>query len=337
MTSINPTTTYHTTAYFCELTKATYDIEAHYFDLVMQDHEGWSKLADLWSELSSEYGTYIFHDVISFVKYGYDIQEYSVAHQSLIMAVCLEICSDSPGGYAWRRHPFFKRALEEAEPEDDHVYNCRLFSGKRCRVSSQHCYYLEQRMMLRYWISEDICHNECGAASRYIVAYEKFVACLCPKASSWAADHWVDVDHIYNAIQREYGHGYRPSPREYDILINIYRMETSAYTLTGDREHDYLRCVFNLEHFPMQWAQAIWPTDTEKNIIKMYYKAKDFVDHDRAFEDIIRPCYVYDVDDLVFTHSWVYSIVTNWIETGALHTRYACDYKKAMFEISLDI
>ena len=113
-------------------------------------------------------------------------------------------------------------------------------------------------------------------------------------------------------------------------------MEASTYSITRDREHDYLRCVFNLKHFSLPWAHVIWPTDTEKTIIKMYHLAKNFVDNDCAYEDITRPCYIHDVDH-VFTHSWIYSVVQRWIDSGELHTRYESAYKKAMFEISLSI
>ena len=191
--------------------------------------------------------------------------------------------------------------------------------------------------MLRYWQAEGICQEECDAASRYITAYEEFIVTLCPETANWAPEYWVDIAHICDALQYEYGNNYRFTPRDYDVIISIFRMETSTYTLTSDREHDYLRCVFNLEHFSMPWAQAIWPNNTEKNIIKMYYLAKDFVDNDCAFEDILSPCYVYEVDEDVFTHSWIYTVVQKWMETGDLHTRYENDYKKAMFEISLSI
>lgn len=340
MKTINSTT--HTTNIlslqdFCEATKKVYDIEIINIDAILTAPDGWTKLADFWEECSEDYGTYPFHKAVSYIKYAYDFDFCSPFDKAFLMAVCRELCSDGPAGHAWRNHAFFKRALEEAEPEDDHAYHLRVFSSQDCRVSYQHCHYLEQRMMLRYCTSQGINMNAYDSASIFIAEYEKFITNLYPKASSWTSDYWIDIDHILHALQDICKYTYRIDPREYDALLSVFRMEASTYTLTGDRDHDYLRCVFNIKRFSMQWAHIIWPNDTKKNIIKFYFLAKDFVDNDCAFEDITRPCYVYDVDDHVFTHSWIYSVVQKWIDSGELYTRYENDYKKALFEISLNI
>lgn len=322
---------------FCEAIEKVYDIEITNIDSILNTPDGWTKLVDLWEEQESDGDITPLYQAASYIKYAYDFEFCSDLEKTLMLAVCRELCSDGPAGHAWRTHPFFTRVLKEAEPEDDSEYLNRIHYGEGSHVSSQHCYYLEQRLMLRYLQDKGICNKEYKNASSYIAAYEAFIARLYPEASKWPSDYWVDVDNIYDALHHEYQIDYRTNPREYDVLLCVFRMETSAFTLTEDREHDYLRCVFNLEHFSLPWARAIWPTDTEKTIIKMYYLAKDFVDQDCAFEDILRPCHVYDVDDHVFTHSWIYSIVQNWIATGELHTRYENDHKKAMFEISLNI
>lgn len=322
---------------FCNATEKVYDIKIPNIDILVSDPDGWTKLADLWEEYSEDCGTYPFHKAVSYIRYAYDFDFYSPLDKVFLIAICRELCGDGPAGHAWRKHVFFKRALEEAEPEEDHIYNLRLFSNEGCRISCQHCHYLEQRMMLRYYISQSVNSSVYDSASSFIASYEEFITKLYPTASSWASDYWIDINHILDALQNTCECNYRIDPREYDILMSVFRMETSTYTLTGDREHDYLRCVFNIEHFSMQWAQMIWPADTKKNIIKMYYLGKGFVDNDCAYEDIIRPCYVCDVGDHVFSHSWIYSIVQKWIDSGELHTRYESDYKKAMFEISLNI
>lgn len=321
---------------FCKATEKVYDIEIPNIDILVSNPDGWTKLADLWEEYSEDYGTYPFHKAVSYIRYAYDFDFYSSLDKAFLMAVCRELCSDGAAGRAWRKHVFFKTALAEAEPEKN-SWGSSMNPEENLRVSCQHCYYLEQRMMYRYWYAEGICESERDTASRYIVAYEEFVTTLCPETANWTPDYWVDVAHIYDALQYQYRGNYRFTPRDYEILISIFRMETSSYSITSDKEHDYLRCVINLEHFSMPWAQALWPTNTEKNIIKMYYLAKGFVDNDCAFEDILCPCYVYDVDNHVFTHSWIYSVVQKWIDSGELHTRYENDYKKAMFEISLNI
>lgn len=340
MKTINSTT--HTTDIlslqdFCEAIKKVYDIETADIDAILNAPDGWTKLVDLWEEYHSDGDITPLYKAVSYINYAYDFDFYCDLDKPLLLAVCRELCSDSPAGHAWRAHPFFARVLKEAEPEDDSDYCDRIFKGEGSRVSPQHCYYLKQRMMLRYCQAEGVCKEECDAASCYITAYEEFIVNLCPEAASWTPDYWVDVAHICDALQYEYGSTYRFTLRDYDILISLFRIETSTYTLTGDREHDYLRCAFNLKHLPLSWAQAIWPDNAEKNIIKSYYIGKDFVDNDCAFEDILWPCHIYDVDDHVFSHSWIYSVVQNWIDTGELHTGYEKDYKKAMFEINLGI
>lgn len=322
---------------FCEAIKTVYDIETTDIDPILNAPDGWTKLVDLWEEYDSYGDITPLYQAVSYIKYARVFEFCSDLDKALFLAVCRELCSDSPAGYAWRTHPFFTHALNEADAEDDSEYCDRIFNGEDICVSSQHCYYLEQRLTLRYLQDKGIHNQAYENAFSYIAAYEAFIANLYPEASKWPSDYWIDVDHIYEALHNEYQTDYRANPREYDILLCVFRMETSAFTLTDDREHDYLRCVFNLERFSMPLAHALWPTDTEKTIIKMYYLAKDFVDQDCAFEDILRPCYVYDVDDHVFTHSWIYSVVQGWLETGDLHTRYESDYKKAMFEISLNI
>lgn len=322
---------------FCEAFAKVYDIETTDFDAILNAPNGWAKLVDLWEEYGSYGDITPLHKAVSYIVHAYDFEFCSDLHKTLLLAICRELCSDSPAGYAWRIHPFFARVLEEAEPEDDSEYCKRCFNGKGIRVSSQHCYYLEQRMVFHYLKDKGILNKEYENASCYIAAYEAFITKLYPKASEWSPNYWIDANNIYEALHREHQIDYRTNPREYDVLICVFRMETSAFTLTGDREHDYLRCVFNLKHFSLPWAHAIWPTDAEKTIIKMYHLAKDFVDQDCAFEDILRPCRVYDVDEHVFTHSWIYSVVQEWMATGELHTRYKNDYKKALFEISLNI
>lgn len=322
---------------FCKASKKIYGVKMSKINTLMGDPDGWSKLADLWEEHSKGLNESPFHKAVSYIKYAYDLKSCSPLDKALSIAVCRELCSDGPAGYAWRNHPLFKRALDEAEPEDDHVYHLRLFSGSAGRVSYQHCHYLEQRMMQRYCAAQGVNNSTYDSASSFIAGYEEFISNLCPAASCWESDHWIDLDHILDALQSTCECNYRITHREYDILISAFRMGTSTYSITRDREHDYLRCIFNLEHFSMRWAQAMWPIDTENSILKMYLLAKNFVDNDCAFEDITRPCHIYDVDDHIFTHSWIYSVVQKWINSGDLHTRYESDYKKAMFEVSLNI
>lgn len=340
MKTNNPTT--HTTDIlslqdFCEAIKNVYDIETAEIDAILNAPDGWTKLADLWDKYDSCGDMTPLYQAVSYIKNAYDFKFCSSLDKALFLAVCRELCSDNPAGNAWRTHPFFVRALNKAELDDDSEYCDRFFDDEGSYVSSQHCYYLEQRMTLRYLENNGIHNKEHEDACHYIDAYEAFVAKLCPEASKWSSDYWIDAANIYEAFHSEYQIDYRTTPREYDALLCVYRMETSEFTLTGDREHDYLRCAFNIERFSMPCARVLWPTDTEKNVIKMYYLAKDFVDQDCAFEDILRPCYIYDVDDYVFTHSWIYTVVQEWIATGELYTRYENAYKKALFEISLNI
>ena len=301
----------------------------------------WSALVDLWESIYNEIETSILHDAVSYIKYGVDIDSYSSNHKLLIEAVYTELCSDSSAGRIWRAHSLFRHALEEATPESDETFISHLFTEGSLRISLEHCHYLEQRMMYRYWNAEGKSSDQREAASKYIASYESFITKLCPAVSTWVSDYWIDINHIFDALQNESGHDYRADPGEYDILINVFRMDTSTYTLTGYKEDDYLRCVCNLKHLSMSWAKALWEDDAEKNIIKFYHlgenRARALALDEDIEEDILTPCYVCDVSNYIFSRSWIYTVVQNWITTGKLHTCYKTDYKKAMLEISLGV
>ena len=195
--------------------------------------------------------------------------------------------------------------------------------------------------MLRYWTSKGVYTSKCTTASNFIKMYENLVTSLCPAATTWAVKCWIEVENIYNALQPECNFNYLAAPMEYDILISLFRMNTSPYDLTGDKEFDILRCICNLKHFSLHWATVLWPSNTEENIIKTFLlaaqRAKEISEDEDIQEDTLCPCYVLDVSYHVLSRSWLYSVIQNWANNSELRPRFAKAAKKALFDTSLKL
>lgn len=327
--------------FFCNLTQTVYEIDEFDFDTILNAPDGWTKLADLWDRYLIKYDLYVFHYAVSHIKYGCDIGDSASDITSLIKAICIELCSDSTAGCAWRAHRLFRRALREAEPENDNDFRNRLYSENGLGLSLQHCEYLDKRMMLRYWTAKGVCKNKCNAASNYIRKYEKLLTALCPTLSAWESSRWIDIENIYTALQDETGYSHRISPEEYDILITLFRMKTSSYKLTYDKNLDILRCMGNLRYFSMNWAKVLWPTDTHSKIVNTFCliaeRARVLSSDEVLREDILRPCYLLDTEYDVLSSSWLYSVVQNWSSNNEINSRFAKATKKALFETSLKL
>jgi hypothetical protein len=89
----------------------------------------------------------------------------------------------------------------------------------------------------------------------------------------------------------------------------------------------------------MNWAKVLWPSNTEENIINIFLlaaeRARSLSLYEDVAEDILMPCYVYDITHSVLFDSWLYSVTQCWMDNKEIDPRFQIAAKKALFEIGL--
>ena len=257
----------HTLEFFCELTHKACALESFPTSKILTRPNGWTKLANVWTDLIEEADIDIFRDTIRKIKWGVPPKGPTAEYALLIDAVCEELFADGPAFRSWIKVDQHKAVIREENRDytpwcSDHPY---------C-YSEEHNAYLQSKMLLRIGNYKNGYKAKSREAARVVDRYENSVKILISEAEYWSVEYWLDENHIYDALYSICKYDYRKDPSLYDTLLCMLHLITSDYCLSGDKKLDTLTLVCNVTFLPAQWVAAIWPNNTINKVVHLFFR-----------------------------------------------------------------
>jgi hypothetical protein len=169
------------------------------------------------------------------------------------------------------------------------------------------------------------------------LAYEAAVKTIVLAAISWNEDYWCDEKHILDKIIEIYGVDYRYDDLEYGrVLLLLMGFQDDEYRI---REAWF---ATNITRLPMSLAKVIWPVNTENRIMELFYIAAEATEALIGHEEILalkkkrelHPVGVFEYNTLY--SSWIYPLISDWIDGMDSTDETVIDMKKKLFTIAMN-
>ena len=159
--------------------------------------------------------------------------------------------------------------------------------------------------------------------------FKKRINKLLPAARAWSDEEWVNQQNILTNLQNAYGINYAVEWQDFDNLMYVLG------ELTKDEPSMYY--VLTLKSFPYQMAQAIWPTDTNGKLEKLFIhfckKYKKYMSRAKSYS----ACSYKDALSMrdMILNSWLYKELYSWYANKTYEL--SKEARKMLFDISLSV
>ena len=325
-----PTTSHCSIEQFCEMTQKAYAAYAVDVDVVLNSHDGWTALANLWEELIYETGKDLFADALHLIKWGFPICiNEQQAYQDLILAVCEAILSNTPAYHAWIKHYFF-RCCVQGITKDNVDYHWHPGTSK------EHFRFLTAQTIVRLWRYAHGHKAVCNDATLYVDRYKARIMRIIPQSCHWNYDQWRDESNIFREILRLYNLDFSCNLTAYSILHQLLDAPTAVPKKIDTPAVDSL---IYLDLCSPELITAIWPLSNANIIIKLFLLAEktacywfDLLSDEVCDEDGWRPT---DSRYTYLRQSWLFAYVRQELYSNKIPARYTSKVKRAVLNIEL--
>lgn len=292
----------------------------------------WLELTESWNDLFTHGSAGIFLDVVHRLMWSVPHVNSVKEYDNVVKIVMEELLADGDAFAVWDSYISCDMAIYLiSEDEKPKGINRNVW-----QFSYEHYRYLSDRMLWNVRYSKSKYRSDYARYEISIRAYEKAIQQLIPVARSWNEAYWCNESHIYNEIFRVYGKDIR---KNYDNWTHILFLVMTPY-IQGDNyevsEAYHAACV---KHMPMSMAQAIWPQNTEDEILRVYSAAyRNAVSADEMQNTtqqkmaLGRPLYGFGMEEL--KESWIYKRVQKWIYNKCTNPGLREKAKKVEFNLN---
>ena len=183
------------------------------------------------------------------------------------------------------------------------------------------------RKALKTWNMSDASKNEKERVHRfewtnvYCEDFKKVIRFFISNTDTWTYDEWTSQTHIFDAFKNTYGMDYSKCVKSFDKLIEAVGSRICLQSFLGD----YLHKLFYIEEINDSIAKLLWPTDTEKELVKCF----ELILEDRNYGIKYYP------NNVVVMNSWIYKRLSQLKSDG--NPIITDEVRKKLFEVGTGV